>query len=71
MLCALPRVNDVATGIALMLLGTGLAQAAGLAITSGSVTGSLVADAEANGQLLSNSASLAAINAEINRRFTI
>ena len=25
MLCALPRVNDVATGIALMLLGTGLA----------------------------------------------
>jgi simple sugar transport system permease protein len=25
MLCALPRVNDIATGIALMLLGTGLA----------------------------------------------
>ena len=25
LLCALPRVNDVATGIALMLLGTGLA----------------------------------------------
>ena len=41
------------------LLGTGLAQAAGLAITSGSVAGSLAFQAEANGQLLSNGTSLA------------
>ena len=53
----LPRLRRLALTAA--LLGTGLAQAAGLAITSGSVTGSLAVDAEANGQLFSNSASLA------------
>lgn len=40
------------------LLGTGLAQAAGLGITSGSVTGSLDFQADATGQLVAHSASL-------------
>ena len=53
----LPRLRRLALTAA--LLGTGLAQAAGLAITSGSVTGSLAFQAEANGQLLSNGTSLA------------
>ncbi len=53
----LPRLRRLA--LAAALLGTGLAQAAGLAITSGSVTGGLAFDADANGQLLSNGASLA------------
>lgn len=53
----LPRLRRLA--LAAALLGTGLAQAAGLAITSGSVTGSLAFQADANGQLLSNGASLA------------
>ena len=53
----LPRLHQLA--LAAALLGTGLAQAAGLAITSGSVTGSLDFRADANGQPISRSASLA------------
>ncbi|GCL62695.1 PEP-CTERM sorting domain-containing protein [Pseudaquabacterium pictum] len=53
----LPRLHHLA--LAAALLGTGLAQAAGLAITSGSVTGHLDFRADANGQPISRSASLA------------
>ena len=56
-LSSFPRLHHLA--LAAALLGTGLAQAAGLAITTGSVTGTLDLRADANGQTLSRSASLA------------
>ncbi|MDH4391112.1 MAG: PEP-CTERM sorting domain-containing protein [Aquabacterium sp.] len=52
----LPTLRRLALTAA--LLGTGLAQAAGLAITSGSVAGGMAFQADANGQQRSSSASL-------------
>ena len=42
-ICSLPKVNDIAVGIALMLLGTGLAGMVEVAAVHGSANASLVA----------------------------